>query len=298
MPSPTLKGIRNAVGRFAAKFRRTKKQPNTIPTTVYNNVNEQTKNKRRINQYSRLTKKLLECEKCKLEKSEISSKYKSLINSLSINNIQTIKDLSMQKTGCESDLQVSNRESEAKQSELNKLKSELNELKRVVRNYEAIINDTNKQSQALAEELAECKGSQPRKLGSSGNQNTSSGRQTDGITRPSGLRGVKSSSMRPSKLKRSRKPKLNTIYESNELTESSSTRRARLAKQNEMKHSALNFIKANKNAYTQKRKAINNAKEAQNAAVIQAAANTEKAANNALLRNIMLAHRGSMRHGG
>jgi hypothetical protein len=108
---------------------------------------------------------------------------------------------------------------------------------------------------------------------------------------------VKSGSRRPSKLIRSRKPALNTNPELNEPTESSSKRRARIAKQNEMVRNVGNFLNTHMKAYTQKRNEINKAKAAKKAAANQAAANAKKAANNAL-RNKKLAHIGMMRRGG
>jgi hypothetical protein len=61
--APTLKGIKNAFGKFAHKFRRTKKPDNSKTLIKYSNANEQVKNKRRIDQYVGLTGKLHGCER-------------------------------------------------------------------------------------------------------------------------------------------------------------------------------------------------------------------------------------------
>ena len=196
--APTLKGIKNAFGKFADKFRRrTKKPENSNNLIKYSNANEQVKNKRRIAQYVGLTGKL---------------------------------------HGCEHDLSVAVVENEKQQTEIN-------ELKRTITNYERIAARDNKINQELQDELVQCRGSKLRKLGSSGRQNTgptSTVLQTDSPTIPVGLRSVKSGSRRPSKLI-SPNPELKTIPELNEPTESSSKRRVRLANQNKMVQTALNF---------------------------------------------------------
>lgn len=263
---PTMKGIKNAFGRFANKFRRrTKKQDNSKKNRIkYSNTNEQVKNRHRINQYVELTNKL---------------------------------------SGCEHNLPILVTQNAQQQQEINALKH-------TIQNYERIAADSDKLNRELQDELAQCQSSKSRKLGSSGRRGTnlhsqalhtvgptSQISQHTGLTSSSVRRSVKSGSRRTSKLIQSRKPALNTIPELNKPTESSSKRRARLAKQNEMVRNVGNFLNTHMKAYTQKRKEINNAKAAEKAAANQAAANAKQAANNAL-RNKKLAHIGMMRRGG
>lgn len=276
----TLKGIKHALGRFADKFRRRTKKPSNVPMSQRMTHN----NAVALQKHHRLAHR----------------EYQKLIE-------EETDELKKQNEGCARDLSVLATQN-AKQH------LEINELKHTIQNYERIAADSNKLNRDLQDELVKCQGSKSRKQGSSKRlQNSSSSvRQQTGLTstgyQSTGLtstgptsssvrRSVKIGSRRPSKLIRSRKPELNIIPELNEPTENSSKRRARLAKQNEMKQTALNFISAHMKAYTQKRKAINNAKAAEKAAANQAAANAKKRANNAL-RNKKLAHIGMMRRGG
>ncbi len=284
----TLKGIKNAFGRFADKLRRRTKKP-TLP--------EKYKHENAVAILGRLQRDTAGYQK--LFDNEAKIRTAAHLESMK----RLINELNLKQQGCESDLSIAIDEN-TKQHE------EINELKNTIQNYERIAADSDKTNRELLDELVQCQGSKSRKQGSSGRRSTNLHSQAlptvgpagqisqhTGLTSSSGRRMVKSGSRRTSKLIRSRKPELNTIPELNEPTESSSKRRARIAKQNEMKQTALNFISAHKNAYTQKRKAINNARAAEKAAANQAAANAKKRANNAL-RNKKLAHIGMMRKGG
>ena len=275
----TLKGIKNALGRFADKFRRRTKKPVSTKHTT----------------------------------SQLMTHNNKLPQRMTHNNAEALKEahanvhqaydwLNVRLHACKLGKEIV----EDTNADLNK---EIAELKHSINNYDAILTDSNKLNLQLQDELLQCQGSKSRKHVSSGRRSTGPSQafptvgpagqisQRTSIPSSSGRRSVKSGSRRTSKLIRSRKPALNTIPELNEPTENSSKRRARLAKQNEKKQAALNFISAHKNAYTQKRKEINNAKASKKAATEKAAADAKKAANNAL-RNKKLAHIGMMRHGG
>jgi hypothetical protein len=292
--APTLKGIKNAFGKFAHKFRRRTKKPTTTlqPSTFRRPISTHPEKFKHENAVALL-------EQLKLS----TARYQNLFDtedkirtSAHLKSMKLLTDeLNMKQQGCEHDLSIVVDENAKKQDEINELKHEIT-------NYEAIVADSNKINRELQDELAQCQGSKSRKLGSSGRlQNTSSrGRQHTGLTSTGPTsssinRSVKSGSRRSSNLIRSRKQKLKTIHELNKSTESSSKRRARIAKQNNMVSNAGMFINTHKKAIQE----ILDAKKAavEKAAANQAAANAKKAAATALSHQIF-AYRGTIRRGG
>jgi len=178
MPAPTLKGIRNAVGRFAAKFRRTKKQPSKQLNTPGLPKNSAIVRHNHVNSMEDLIKILTTAKKnCESNISDLSNRNKQLLETLQnynkLNYTEQIKNLTSQVNGCESDLAHANGYSDKQQTEINELKAQIH-------NYQRILEDSNKTNRDLQDELVKCEGSQSHKLsrGSSRSQKSGSRRST------------------------------------------------------------------------------------------------------------------------
>lgn len=178
MPVPTLKGIRNAVGRFANKFRRTKKQPFKQLNTPSLPKNSAIVRQNHVNSMEDYISELATAKKNSESKIlDLSNRNKQLSEILQnynkLNYTEQIKNLTSQVGGCESDLVHANDYSYKQQEEINELKAQL-------KNYERIIEDSNKTNRDLQDELVKCEGRQSRKLsiGSSRGRKSGSRRST------------------------------------------------------------------------------------------------------------------------
>jgi hypothetical protein len=162
MPAPTLKGIRNAVGRFAAKFKHTKKQPFKQLNTPGLPKNSAIVMQNHVNSMEDYINELATAKKYyELKILDLSNRNKQLLETLQnynkLNYTEQIKNLTLQVNGCESDLAHANSDSDRQQEEINELKAQIH-------NYERIIEDSNKTNRDLQDKLVKCEGSQARKL--------------------------------------------------------------------------------------------------------------------------------------
>lgn len=125
MPSPRLKGrIRNAFGRLANKFRRTKKQPN----------------------YSNSVKTQQSASGYNGSNAEALIKHHSLAHE---EYQKLIEDVDKKIEDCETNLGITTAENEKKQTEINELKAQL-------KAYSDMINTNEKQVSDLKDELEKC----------------------------------------------------------------------------------------------------------------------------------------------